>query len=118
MELLTCANCASVYGDTHERCPGCDADHEGEGARLALDVTARAAVARLGGLYGGILESGEQFLLWCARGVCLWSAHSGLVWERALGGRVDDVQLGQSTVRVARGERTLLLQRTDGSLVR
>jgi hypothetical protein len=118
MELVTCPNCFAVYGDAHARCPSCEADQRGEGGRVALDVTARAAVARLGGLWGGILEWDDQFLLWCARGVCLWSEGTGLVWERAVGARVDGVQLGETTVRVTRGERALEVSRVDGRVVR
>ena len=118
MELVTCPNCATVYGDAHARCPSCDADQLGEGGRVTLDVTARAAVARLGGLWGGILEEDERFLLWCARGVCLWSEGTGLVWARAVGGRVDGVRIEGRTVRVERGERVVVLSWEDGSLVR
>lgn len=116
MELVTCPNCVTVYGGANELCPNCDADHSGAGGRIELDVTARAAVGRLGGLFGGMLElGGERFLLWCARGVCLVSEHEGLLWEREVGARVDGVALRDGDVLVSRGPKTLRLDRTDGS---
>ncbi len=117
MDLIGCRNCGTLFGDAHERCPACDADRSGAGGRVTLDVTARAAVARLGGLFGGILEAGEDFVLWCARGVCVVSEERGLVWERSLGGRVDDVRLEQDAVRVARGDRSVAFHRESGELV-
>lgn len=119
MELVTCPNCLTVYGGANELCPGCDADRHGQGARVELDVTARAAVARQGGLFGGILEVEEgTWLLWCAHGLCWVSDEAGLVWERSLGARVDGVRVEDERVRVVRGGSELLLARADGSLLR
>lgn len=118
MELLTCPNCRAVYGDAHERCPTCEADHHGAGGRVELDTTARAAVARHGGIFGGVLEAGESdFLLWCAKGVCLYSDEAGLVWDRGTGRRVDGVQLDAERVRLSCGGAEILLDRRDGSRV-
>lgn len=116
MELVTCPNCVTVYGGANELCPNCDADHSGADGRIELDVTARAAVTRLGGLFGGILELDEgRFVLWCARGVCLISEHEGLLWERLVGSRVDGVALRGDAVLVSRGPETLRLDTVDGS---
>ena len=117
MELLTCPNCTTVYGDANDVCPNCDADSSGDGGRLELDVTSRAAVARLGGLFGGILEDGSDYVLWCGRGICLVSDEAGLLWERGIDGRVDGVRVTESSVLVSCGPFELVFDRTDGSPV-
>ena len=118
MELHTCPNCTTVYGDANEICPNCDADHGGDGGRVELDVTARAAVARLGGLYGGILEGDAgDYVLWCGHGVCLYSDEAGLLWERSIGSRVDGVRLQADQVSVSCGAFELVYDRRDGSPV-
>jgi len=104
VELYTCPNCFSLYSDAQDACPLCEADREGEGGRVELDTTARAAVARLGGLYAGILEAdGGTHVLWCARGVCAVSDRAGLLWACRTRSRVEDVALEDGFVRVEAG---------------
>ncbi len=115
VDLFTCPNCFSAYADVQDVCPACEADRDGSGGRLELDTTARGAVARLGGLYGGILEAGPGLhVLWCARGVCVVSAEVGLVWRRETRTRVEDVRLLPGAVLVAAGGGERRLRLADG----
>jgi hypothetical protein len=118
MELVNCPNCFTVYAEVQDACPNCDADADGAGGRVQLDSAARTVVARLGGLFGGILEAGDgAHLFWCARGVCLWSEEVGLVWHRATAGRVEDVAVRPDGVRVSTGRRVAVLSLADGEPV-
>lgn len=115
MDLFTCPNCNSVYSDVQDSCPACEADRDGRGGRLELDTTSRSAVARLGGLFGGILDAGaETHVLWCARGVCAVSAEVGLVWSRKTRSRVEDVRLVADAVVVTAGGGERRLRLADG----
>jgi len=116
--LITCANCLSVFADVHELCPCCDADREGEGARLPIEGATRSAVRRLGGLHGGILDvGGGRSLLWCERGVCLHSDEIGHVWDRAVSGRADEVRFGESRVHLRVGAAQLSLELATGEIL-
>ena len=115
MELRTCPNCSSVYADVQDACPLCEADPEGRGGRLELDTTTRAAVARLGGLFGGILEAGEGLhVLWCAHGTCAVSDEAGLLWRRDARARVENVSVEEDLVRVEAGGDHQRLRLADG----
>lgn len=118
MELLRCPNCQACYGDVQDACPGCDADHEGHGARVEFDGTTRKALQRLGGLYGGILEQDDgSFLLWCELGVCLYTDEAGCVWQVKTVSRVDDVSVRSGFVRVQTSGGHRVLDFADGSVV-
>ena len=115
MELITCANCRSVYGDVQGQCPHCDADPEGEGAAVEFDGATRTAIASLGGVFGGILPGpDETYLLWCARGVCLFSELTGLVWHSPLYGRVEEAGFAAGAVRARVRGRAVELRLEDG----
>ncbi len=116
MELIRCPNCLSVYGDLQDECPQCEADSAGEGGRIEFDGTARSAIASLGGVYGGILDGpGEQVLLWCEHGVCLYDPMAGLVWKSAGVGKVENVALATDVVRVQARGREIELDLADGN---
>lgn len=118
MDLITCPNCISAYVAVQDRCPNCDADHEGEGARLELDAETRTAVARHGGLFGGILDVDlDRHLLWCTRGVCLYSDEIGLAWHQGFGSSIDAVHVAEEVVRVSMGPREATLGLGDGEFV-
>ena len=118
MELKSCSNCLAVYGDIQDECPMCGADHDGDGAQIALDSATRTAIQRFGGIYGGILEGpGGSHVLWCSRGVCLIEDRIGLAWGANAFGQVDDVSVGDEEIVVtAGGERRAFLV-VDGSEV-
>lgn len=118
MELLRCPNCQACYGDVQDECPGCGADHDGDGARLVFDATTRKALVHLGGLYGGILEQeGERFLLWCELGVCLYSEYDGCMWHAKTKNRVDDVRVADGFVSLSTSAGSRTLDMSDGSVV-
>ena len=121
MELVTCANCRSVYGDLQDECPHCGADHSGEGAEVEFDGATRTAIASLGGVFGGILSgpylagTGSTHALWCARGVCLYSETCGLLWFTAVRGKVEELSVRQETLEVIASGRSVTLLAEDGS---
>ena len=115
MELRSCRNCLSVFGDAQSECPLCGADEGGLGAEVEFDGEARSAVARLGGLYAAILPAPpSSFVLWCARGVCRLDETVGLAWSAEVAGRVEDVRIADGRVHVDGGGRSLTLSLADG----
>lgn len=118
MEFLVCPNCRSGYGDIQARCPNCGADHEGGGAEIEFDVTTRAAIGRLGGVFGGILEAGPgRHLVWCRRGVCRVNEETGLVWETAVAGAVDTLVHAGERVRIGTRRGDVWVDFEDGERV-
>lgn len=116
VELISCPNCLAVYGDVQGECPSCGADGHGEGAEHEFDGTTRAAIASLGGLYGGILECGPGVhLLWCEAGVCRVDELTGLVWKARVGRRVDALSHDEVSVRITSGGREVVLDLADGA---
>lgn len=116
MELHTCPNCFTLYGDAQSRCPSCEADRDGEGARVDFDAETRSAVLQLGGLFGGILDVDDgTHVLWCATGVCLLCDESGLAWHSPFPGRVEAVDVVPDGIRVQAGRRRTVLALEDGA---
>ncbi len=116
MQLIRCPNCLSVYGDVQSACPACDADPEGVGAEVELDVTTRTAIARLGGVYGGILEApGGRHLIWCETGVCLVENETGFRWHANLREQVDGLSFDEEAIRAETKSGDVLLGWEDGA---
>jgi len=117
MEFLTCPNCLTVYGDVQSSCPACEADAEGEGARVTFDGATRTVIQGLGGLFGGILDGPAPGLqvLWCSRGVALVTDDIGLAWRARIAGSVDDVRVDAEEVIVTAGGTRTALSLEDGS---
>ena len=118
MELLSCPNCLSVYGDVQDECPTCEARHDGSGAALELDGATRTVISSLGGVYGGIVPCpGEAHLIWCSRGVCLFESATGLRWKAAVRGQVEDVSVRSEDVLVRANGALTALHLEDGTAV-
>jgi hypothetical protein len=118
MELLSCPNCLTVYGDVQEECPTCGARPDGSGADLELDVATRTAISSLGGVYGGIVSCPDDaHLFWCSRGVCVVEDALGLRWSTAVPGRVVDVSVESEEVRVRTDRALTALHLADGTEV-
>lgn len=116
MELVTCPNCLAVYGDVQTECSLCGADPQGEGAELEFDSGTRAAIAGIGGLYGGILAAGAgTHLLWCARGVCRVDDEIGLVWATRTRALLESVNLEGEIVRLSTARGVARIDLADGT---
>ncbi len=115
MSFVTCPNCLAGYGAVQGECPTCGADVHGDGARVEFDRATRTAIQRLGGIFGGLLETPEGLLVWCSRGVCLVREEVGLAWHARTVGQVEDVRVGAEEVLLTVGGRRAELDLVDGS---